>query len=71
MDEGTRRIIIFISLGLIWGSLVIHLMAPSLGFVAPGFSRPQSDYELFAMLISGIILVGYSVKTGINYLRPP
>lgn len=70
MEKNTVKWTIFSALVLVWGSLVIHMMSGSLGLAAPVFPRPQPDYELVSMLISGVVLVGYSLKTGINYLRP-
>ena len=70
MKENNRRIIIFTVLGLIWGASILLIMAPSLGLATPVFPRPQPDYELYTMLISGIMLVGYSLKTGIDYFKP-
>ena len=70
MNEYNRRIIIFTVLGLIWGASILLIMAPSLGLATPVFPRPQPDYELYTMLISGIMLVGYSLKTGIDYFKP-
>ena len=70
MNENNRRILIFGILGLIWGASTLLIMAPSLGLATPVFPRPQPDYELYTMLLSGVLLVGYSFKTGIHYLRP-
>ena len=70
MNENNRRVIIFTILGLIWGASILLIMAPSLGLATPVFPRPQPDYELYTMLISGIMLVGYSLKTGIDYFKP-
>ena len=69
MNENNRRIIIFGVLGLIWGASILLIMAPSLGLATPVFPRPQPDYELYIMLISGALLVGYSVTTGVDYFR--
>ena len=69
MKENTRRIAIFGVLGLLWISIVIHMMAPTLGLSNPVFPRPQPDYELYSMLLSGFMLVVYSLKTGIGFLR--
>jgi len=68
MNNNTSRILIFGGLGLIWCGFVIHILAPSLGLSNPVFPRPQPDYELYSMLLSGILLVGYSIKTGIDLL---
>jgi len=65
-----KRWIIFGVLGLVWVACVLRIMAPSLGLAIPVFPRPQPDYELYTMLATGILLVIYSVKTGIDYLRP-
>jgi len=70
MNPGNRRIIIFAVLGLIWGASILLIMAPSLGLATPVFPRPQPDYELYIMLVSGIILIGHSIKTGVDYMRP-
>ena len=64
-----KQIIIFSVLGLIWVGSIILIMAPSLGLATPVFPRPQPDYELVSMLISGVFLAGYSLKMGINYLK--
>ncbi|MFC1802945.1 hypothetical protein ACFL0D_03145 [Thermoproteota archaeon] len=69
MNENTKKVIIFSTLILIWGALIIHIMSGSLGLTAPVFPRPQPDYALLGMLLSGVLLVGYSLKTGINHLR--
>ena len=69
MNENTRKGIIFSTLALIWVGLVLSIMAPSLGLANPVFPRPQPDIELMSMVVSGVLLVGYSVKTGISYLR--
>ncbi len=70
MNENTGKMIILSVLGLIWGASVLLIMAPSIGLATPVFPRPQPDYEIMIMLLSGLTLVGYSLKTGINYLRP-
>ena len=70
MNENNRRIIIFGVLGLIWGASILLIMAPSLGLATIVFPRPQPDYELYTMLISGVLLVAYSVKTGVDFFRP-
>ena len=64
-----KQIIIFSVLGLIWVGSIILIMASSLGLATPVFPRPQPDYELVSMLISGVFLAGYSLKTGISYLK--
>ena len=64
-----KQIIIFSMLGLIWIGSIILIMAPSLGLVTPVFPRPQPVYELVSMLISGVFFAGYSLKTGISYLK--
>ena len=69
MNENTRNGIIFATLFVIWGSLITHIMSGSLGLAAPVFPRPQPDIELMSMLISGVLLMGYSLKTGISYLK--
>ena len=69
MNENTRKGIIFATLFVIWGSLITHIMSGSLGLAAPVFPRPQPDIELMSMLISGVLLMGYSLKTGISYLK--
>lgn len=69
MKDNIRKGIIFSTLLVIWGSLIVHMMSGSLGLAAPVFPRPQPDYELFSMLISGVALAGYSFKTGLEYLR--
>lgn len=69
MNENTRKGIIFATLFVIWGSLITHIMSGSLGLAAPVFPRPQPDIELISMLISGVLLMGYSLKTGISYLK--
>ena len=69
MDENIRKGIIFSTLALIWVGLILLIMAPSLGLSNPVFPRPQPDYELMSMLISGVLLMGYSLKTGISYLK--
>ena len=69
MNENTRKGIIFATLFVIWGSLITHIMSGSLGLAAPVFPRPQPDIELMSMLVSGVLLVGYSLKTGISYLK--
>jgi len=69
MNENTRKGIIFATLFVIWGSLITHIMSGSLGLAAPVFPRPQPDIELMSMVVSGVLLVGYSLKTGISYLK--
>ena len=69
MNEKNRRIIIFGVLGLIWGASILLIMAPSLGLATPVFPRPLAEYELYTMWISGVLLVGYSVTTGVDYFR--
>jgi hypothetical protein len=69
MDENIRKGIIFSTLALIWVGLILLIMAPSFGLANPVFPRPQPDYELMSMLISGALLMGYSLKTGISYLK--
>ena len=69
MNENKRKGIIFATLFVIWGSLITHIMSGSLGLAAPVFPRPQPDIELMSMLISGVLLMGYSLKTGISYLK--
>ena len=69
MNENTRKGIIFATLFVIWGSLITHIMSGSLGLAAPVFPRPQPDMELMSMVVSGVLLVGYSLKTGISYLK--
>lgn len=69
MKENTRRMIIFGVLGLVWIAIVIHMMAPSLGLSNPVFPRPQPDYEMYSMLLSGLMLVAYSLKTGVGFLK--
>ena len=56
-------------LGLLWVVSVLIIMAPTLGLAASVFPRPQPDYELYTMLGSGVLLVVYSMKTGLDYLR--
>ena len=65
-----KRWVIFGVLGLIWGVSVFMIVAPSLGLANPVFPRPQPDYELYTMLVSGVLLVITSLKTGVDYLRP-
>ena len=65
-----KRWLIFGVLGLIWGASAFMIVAPSLGLGNPVFPRPQPDYELYTMLVSGVLLVIASLKTGIDYLRP-
>ena len=65
-----KRWIIFGVLGLIWGASVFMVMAPSLGLANPVFPRPQPDYELYAVLVSGALLIIASLKTGLDYLLP-
>ena len=69
MNENTRKGMIFATLFVIWGSLITHIMSGSLGLAAPVFPRPQPDIELMSMVVSGVLLVGYSLKTGISYLK--
>jgi hypothetical protein len=69
MEDTAKKGIIFSTLLIIWLSLIFHIMSGSLGLTAPVFPRPRPDYELIGMLISGIALAGYSVKTGVDYLR--
>jgi len=70
MNENNRRIIIFSILGLIWIVSILLIMAPSIGLITPVFPRTQPNYELYTMLISGVLLAGYSFKTGIQYIKP-
>ena len=69
MNENTRKGIIFATLAVTWIGSVLLIMGPSLGIANPVFPRPQPDIELVAMLLSGLGLAGYSLKTGINYLK--
>ena len=69
MNENKRKGIIFATLFVIWGSLITHIMSGSLGLAAPVFPRPQPDIELMSMVVSGVLLIGYSLKTGISYLK--
>jgi amino acid permease len=69
MDENTRKIGIFSVLGLVWIASILFIMAPDLGLVSPVFPKPQQNYVLFTMLISGALLAVYSLKTGIGFLR--
>jgi hypothetical protein len=70
MKEDNRRLLIFGVLGLIWGVSVFIIMAPSLGLANPIFPRPQPDYELYSMVVSGVLLVGYSLNNAISNFRP-
>ncbi len=69
MNENTRKGIIFATLALTWIGSILLIMGPSLGIANPVFPRPQPDIELMSMLISGVLLMGYSLKTGISYLK--
>jgi hypothetical protein len=70
MNENNRKIIIFSTLGLIWVTSILLIMAPNIGLSTPVFPRTQPNYELFTMLVSGLLLAGYSFITGIQYIRP-
>ena len=70
MNENNQRLLIFSILGLIWGASILLIMTPSIGLTVPVFPKPRPDFELAIMLVSGALLVGYSIKTGISYLRP-
>ena len=69
MNENTRKGIIFATIALTWIGSILLIMGPSLGIANPVFPRPQPDIELMSMLISGVLLMGYSLKTGISYLK--
>jgi hypothetical protein len=69
MNEEIRRIIIFTGLALVWAASIFLIIDSRLGLATPVFPRPQPDYELITMLISGAMLVLYSFKTGIAWLR--
>jgi hypothetical protein len=65
-----KRWLIFGVIWLIWGASAFMIIAPSLGLANPVFPRPQPDYELTTMLISGVLFIIASLKTGIDYLTP-
>jgi hypothetical protein len=69
MNENNKRIIIFGILGLIWVVSVFTIIAPKLGLATTVFPRPQPDYELYTMLVSGVLLVVYSLKTAVQYFK--
>ena len=69
VNEETKRFGVLAVLGVAWVVSVILLLAPGLGLATPVFPRPQPNYTLISMLVSGAILAVYSLKTGIVYLR--
>lgn len=64
-----KSICIIITLAIIWGASTYLIIAPDLGLASPIYPRPQPDYALIIMIISAIMLSGYSIKTGINIIK--
>jgi hypothetical protein len=64
-----KPILIIMTLAIIWGASTYLIIAPDLGLANPIYPRPQPDYELITMMISAILLSGYSIKTGINIYK--
>jgi hypothetical protein len=69
MNENTSKIIIFSTLSILWIASILLIMAPELGFTTPMFPKPEHNFALYTMLISGALLALYSLKTGIGFLR--
>jgi amino acid permease len=69
MNENTSKIIIFSTLGILWIASILLIMAPELGLTSPVFPKPEHNFALYTMLISGVLLAIYSLKTGIGFLR--
>lgn len=69
MNENIRKYGALTIIGLLWGASVMIIVAPGLGLATPVFPRPQPDYALISMILSGALLVGLSFKTGLDYLR--
>ena len=61
---------LIVALTVIWVVSVLVIMAPSLGLATVVFPRPDPDYALYVMIVSGASLVVASMKTGIEYLKP-
>jgi hypothetical protein len=64
-----KPILVILTLAIIWGASTYLIIAPDLGLANPIYPRPQPDYALIIMIISAIMLSGYSIKTGINIIK--
>jgi hypothetical protein len=61
--------ILMACLGVLWVSAVFLILAPSFGLMTTVYPRPSPDYELILVLVSGLMLAGFSLRKGVMILQ--
>jgi hypothetical protein len=61
--------ILMVILALLWGSAVFLILAPNFGIITTIYPRPSPDYQLIALLLSGLILAVFSLRKGVIILQ--
>lgn len=64
MTQINLKSMVFGVLGLVWVASIVLIMAPSVGLTTTVYPRPDPDYHLYTMIVSGALLALFSLANG-------